>query len=89
MQILYAIMIVNKYEKTLAAHQRELRGPLLGHGPPIENHCFRQSGSLPDPFVCDPLGSFENRTSAVEGGMIQVAVTIDIVPVDHGEGVVR
>ncbi len=36
--------------------------------------------SLPDPFVCDPLGSFENGTSTVESVAIQVAIAIDIVP---------
>ncbi len=38
------------------------------------------NGPLPDPLVCDPLGSFEDWTSAVESVAIQVAVAVDIVP---------
>ena len=34
-------MILNKMRKSLRACKRELRGPPVGRGPPVEKHCSK------------------------------------------------
>ena len=46
---------IDKFTTLLAAHQADVRGPPVGRGPQVENHCSRQRQILAIVQIADTI----------------------------------